>query len=209
MPRRRIAQLLPMTVLIVVDAVERSAEQHAAGAVANHHKYPAQLDAGSVLAVVHGEIAPIEARHAFPGTQPDQPVFALGHRVHQVVRQAVVHVPARDGVVRGVLEHLRGRGPGVEQCATQQQPQPRQPDPPHARAANAAYVRLRTAPSHAPRPLVRARWRYLPVCTGRPTANLSPGFLCCLRWIPDSCRERHDTGNRAGGTVNVAVGRRV
>lgn len=109
MPCRRITQLLPVTVLIVVDAVERGAEQHAAGAIANHHENPAQLDAGSVLAVVHGEVAPIEARHTFPGTQPDQPVFALGHGVHQVVRQAVVHVPARDGVVRGVFEHLRAR----------------------------------------------------------------------------------------------------
>ncbi|MEC5079824.1 hypothetical protein XocUg1_15805, partial [Xanthomonas oryzae pv. oryzicola] len=58
MPRRGIAQLLPVAILIVVNAVECGAEQHAAGVVAYHHEHTVQLDAGGVLAVVHSEIAP-------------------------------------------------------------------------------------------------------------------------------------------------------
>ncbi|AKK65150.1 hypothetical protein FE36_15750 [Xanthomonas oryzae pv. oryzicola] len=117
MPRRGIAQLLPVAILIVVNAVECGAEQHAAGVVAYHHEHTVQLDAGGVLAVVHSEIAPIEARHAFPGAQPDQAVFALGHGVHQVVRQAIVHVPARDRVVRRVCQRLRAGWPDAEHRA--------------------------------------------------------------------------------------------
>lgn len=64
-------------------------------------------------------------------------------------------------------------------------------------------VCARTDPSHAPRSLVRVRWRDLPVCTGTLAANLSPGFfLHRLPWIPDSCRKRHDTENQTDGIVN-------
>ncbi|MNM84801.1 hypothetical protein D3C81_969010 [compost metagenome] len=126
---------LPAAAVITVDAVVQGAEQHRAIGLGHDALHPGQLDTRRVLAVEHSETAPVEAHRAFPGAQPDEAVTALRHRLHQVVRQPLLHPPASHRVT----------GCGRCRPCTDEQQQQATAQPPHQTGTETTGTTVRRA----------------------------------------------------------------